>query len=37
MKHWFLLLIAGIIAVAGGILALFNPIAATLTATTALA
>ncbi len=37
MKHWFLLLIAGIIAVAGGILALFNPIAATLTATTIVA
>ena len=37
MKHWFLLLIAGIMAVAGGILALFNPIAATLTATTIVA
>ncbi len=37
MKHWVLLLIAGIVAVAGGILALFNPIAATLTATTIVA
>jgi membrane protein HdeD len=37
MKHWFLLLIAGLIAVAGGILALFNPIAATMTATTIVA
>jgi uncharacterized membrane protein HdeD (DUF308 family) len=37
MKHWFILLIAGIAAVAGGVLALFNPIAATITATTIVA
>lgn len=37
MKHWFLLLIAGIVAVAGGVVALFNPAAATLTATTIVA
>lgn len=37
MQNWLLLLIAGIIAVAGGVLALFNPIAATLTATTIVA
>jgi membrane protein HdeD len=37
MKHWFLLLVAGVVAVVGGILALFNPIAATLTATTIVA
>lgn len=37
MKHWILLLIAGVVAIAGGILALFNPIAATLTATTIVA
>jgi membrane protein HdeD len=37
MKHWFLLLIAGLIAVAGGVLALFNPLAATITATTIVA
>ncbi len=33
MKNWFLLLVAGLIAVAGGIFALFNPLAATFTAT----
>lgn len=37
MKHWFLLLVAGIVAVAGGLLALFNPVAATVTATTIVA
>lgn len=37
MKHWILLLIAGIIAVLGGIFALMNPLAATLTATTIVA
>lgn len=37
MKHWVILLLAGVAAVAGGILALFNPIAATLTATTIVA
>ncbi len=37
MKHWFLLLVAGLIAVAGGVLALVNPIAATITATTIVA
>lgn len=37
MKHWFLLFIAGLAAVAGGVLALFNPIAATITATTIVA
>lgn len=37
MKHWLLLLIAGIVAVVGGVIALFNPIAATLTATTIVA
>jgi membrane protein HdeD len=37
MKHWFLLLLGGIIAIAGGVLALFNPIAATITATTIVA
>lgn len=37
MKHWVLLLIAGIVAVAGGVIALFNPLAATLTATTLVA
>lgn len=37
MKHWFLLLIAGLLAVAGGVLALFNPLQATLTATTIVA
>lgn len=37
MKHWFLLLVAGIVAVAGGLLALFNPVAATITATTIVA
>jgi uncharacterized membrane protein HdeD (DUF308 family) len=34
MKHWFLLFAAGIFAVTGGALALFNPVAATVTATT---
>jgi uncharacterized membrane protein HdeD (DUF308 family) len=34
MKHWLLLIIAGGLALAGGIFALFNPIAATLTAVT---
>lgn len=34
MKHWLVLIIAGLIALAGGIFALFNPIAATLTAVT---
>lgn len=34
MKHWYLLLIAGLVALVGGILALINPIAATLAATT---
>ncbi|AML50958.1 MULTISPECIES: HdeD family acid-resistance protein [Falsihalocynthiibacter] len=33
MKHWLLWFIAGIVLVAGGILALANPLAATLTAT----
>ncbi len=33
MKHWYLLLIAGIVAILGGIFALLNPVAATLTAT----
>lgn len=33
MKHWFLWLIAGIILIIGGFLALANPLAATLTAT----
>ncbi len=37
MKHWFLLLVAGIVAVAGGLLALLNPVAATITATTIVA
>lgn len=37
MKHWFLLLTAGIVAVVGGALALFNPVAATITATTIVA
>ncbi len=37
MKHWVLLLLAGLVAVAGGILALFNPLAATFTATTIVA
>jgi uncharacterized membrane protein HdeD (DUF308 family) len=37
MKHWLLLLIAGLVAIAGGILALFNPLAATFTATTIVA
>lgn len=33
MKHWLLWLIAGIVLVIGGVLALTNPLAATLTAT----
>lgn len=33
MKHWYLLLAAGLIAIVGGIAALLNPMAATLTAT----
>jgi uncharacterized membrane protein HdeD (DUF308 family) len=33
MKYWYLLLAAGIIAVLGGIFALLNPVAATMTAT----
>jgi uncharacterized membrane protein HdeD (DUF308 family) len=33
MKYWFLLLIAGLIAIAGGIFALFNPYEATFAAT----
>lgn len=33
MKYWYLLLVAGIAAILGGIFALLNPIAATLTAT----
>jgi uncharacterized membrane protein HdeD (DUF308 family) len=33
MKHWYLLLAAGVIAMLGGIFALLNPMAATLTAT----
>lgn len=37
MKHWFILLIAGIAAIAGGVFALLNPIAATITATTVVA
>ena len=37
MKHWFLLLIGGLIATAGGVFALFNPIVATFTATTIVA
>jgi uncharacterized membrane protein HdeD (DUF308 family) len=32
MNNWVLLLIAGLIALVGGVIALFNPIAATLTA-----
>lgn len=37
MKNWFLLLIAGLVAIAGGVLALFNPLGATLAATTIVA
>lgn len=37
MKHWFLLLLAGIVATAGGIFALFNPVEATFAATTIVA
>lgn len=37
MKHWLLLLVAGLAAIAGGVLALLNPIAATITATTIVA
>ncbi len=37
MKHWFLLLLAGLVAVAGGIFALMNPVVATFTATTIVA
>jgi uncharacterized membrane protein HdeD (DUF308 family) len=33
MKHWFLLLLAGLVAILGGIFALFNPIEATFAAT----
>ena len=33
MKHWFLLLIAGLIAILGGLFALMNPLVATFTAT----
>ena len=33
MKHWILWLLAGIVLVIGGFLALTNPLAATLTAT----
>jgi uncharacterized membrane protein HdeD (DUF308 family) len=33
MKHWYLLLAAGAIAIVGGVAALLNPMAATLTAT----
>jgi membrane protein HdeD len=33
MKHWYLLLAAGAIAIVGGVAALLNPLAATLTAT----
>lgn len=33
MRHWYLLLIGGIVAILGGLFALFNPLAATLTAT----
>jgi|APEBP8051073178_1049388.scaffolds.fasta_scaffold00006_373 uncharacterized membrane protein HdeD (DUF308 family) len=34
MKHWLLILIAGIVAIIGGIVALLNPLAATILATT---
>lgn len=37
MKHWFLLLGAGVVAVAGGLVALINPVAATIAATTIVA
>jgi uncharacterized membrane protein HdeD (DUF308 family) len=37
MRHWFLLLVAGIVAVLGGVIALLNPVAATITATTIVA
>jgi uncharacterized membrane protein HdeD (DUF308 family) len=37
MKHWFLLLVAGLVAVLGGVIALLNPVAATITATTIVA
>jgi uncharacterized membrane protein HdeD (DUF308 family) len=37
MKHWLLLLVAGVIAIVGGAIALVNPVAATLTATTIVA
>jgi uncharacterized membrane protein HdeD (DUF308 family) len=37
MKHWLLLLIAGLVAIAGGVFALANPLAATFTATTIVA
>jgi uncharacterized membrane protein HdeD (DUF308 family) len=33
MRHWYLLLAAGALAILGGIVALLNPLAATLTAT----
>lgn len=33
MKHWYLLLAAGAVAIVGGVAALLNPMAATLTAT----
>ena len=34
MKHWLLVLIAGLVAIIGGIVALLNPLAATIVATT---
>lgn len=34
MKHWLLVLIAGIVAIVGGVIALLNPLAATIFATT---
>lgn len=33
MKNWFLLLLAGLVAIMGGIFALFNPVGATFAAT----
>jgi uncharacterized membrane protein HdeD (DUF308 family) len=33
MKHWFILLLAGLVAILGGLFALFNPIGATFAAT----
>ncbi|MCA3526035.1 MAG: DUF308 domain-containing protein, partial [Rhodobacter sp.] len=33
MKHWVLLLLAGLVAILGGLFALFNPVEATFAAT----